>query len=429
MRQPLLLRNSTLAAALVGGALWSLVAFAATPAAAQEAPARFLIERIVVEGLEREAARQIVLAESLLEPGRSYTEADLRGAVHRVNRLPFVVDADMALRRGSERGSYELVITVEAARPFFYGVDLVGGYAGGRTELRLGPETGRGATVGMRKFVGSRGVLFGNAQAASWSSFDGRAYLQLGYTRHGVFAGSGFATVAVTSSFAEQSDYGELQASLEAGLPIGGDHALRGGLSYTRVEDTVGFFPVGITETREDSWEARLAWIRDSTDDPLAPTQGSRFTLAGEYDDRRRDPERGEPALDPSLLATLDSNQLLLRLEGRAYRPLTARQTLGVIGYAWYTSETVRQVSLDDVEDLVGAELLHATSLRGDPGERGDLRLEAGLGLQRLHQDQQRFDGQDEFLNALVRASLVFRHEWGLVRVSLMYVEDVGGND
>ena len=46
-----------------------------------------------------------------------------------------------------------------------------------------------------------------------------------------------------------------------------------------------------------------------------------------------------------------------------------------------------------------------------------------------LRKDQQRFDGQDEFLNALVRASLVFRHEWGLVRVSLMYVEDVGGND
>ena len=43
------------------------------------------------------------------------------------------------------------------------------------------------------------------------------------------------------------------------------------------------------TRFGQDSWEARLAWIRDSTDDPLAPTQGSRFLVAGEYDDRRRE--------------------------------------------------------------------------------------------------------------------------------------------
>src|SRR5512143_1105438 len=85
---------------------------------AQE-PARFLIEKITVQG-PKEAAANIVRAETLLRPGGSYTEDQLRQAVYRVHRLPFVLDATCSLRKGSRRGAYELLIEVEPARWFFY---------------------------------------------------------------------------------------------------------------------------------------------------------------------------------------------------------------------------------------------------------------------------------------------------------------------
>lgn len=85
---------------------------------AQE-PARFLIEKITVEG-PKAAAVNIVRAETLLRAGESYTEDQLRQAVYRVHRLPFVLDASFSLRKGSRRGAYELLIEVEPARWFFY---------------------------------------------------------------------------------------------------------------------------------------------------------------------------------------------------------------------------------------------------------------------------------------------------------------------
>jgi hypothetical protein len=100
----------------------ALLVLAALPAAAQEEPppetARFLIETISVEG-PKEAAANIVKAETLLRPGETYTETQLRLAIYRVHRLPFVLDANFALRKGSRRGAYELVISVQPARWFF----------------------------------------------------------------------------------------------------------------------------------------------------------------------------------------------------------------------------------------------------------------------------------------------------------------------
>ena len=102
----------------------------AFPAAAQEEPppeavepsaeiARFLIETITVE-TDRKASVGIIESETLLKEGETYTEDDLRQAVARVHRLPFVLGADFSLRKGSERGAYELVIQTYTVRWFFY---------------------------------------------------------------------------------------------------------------------------------------------------------------------------------------------------------------------------------------------------------------------------------------------------------------------
>ncbi len=80
----------------------------------------FVIEKIVVEGV-RHGSEKIVAAETLLTPGETYSEAQLQQALHRVERLPFVVQAELSLRRGSERGRFELLIAVTEAKPVFYG--------------------------------------------------------------------------------------------------------------------------------------------------------------------------------------------------------------------------------------------------------------------------------------------------------------------
>ena len=82
-------------------------------------PTHFLIEKITVEG-PKEAAANIVRAETLLRAGETYSEDQLRQAVYRVRRIPFVLDATFSLRKGSQRGAYELLIEVTPARWFFY---------------------------------------------------------------------------------------------------------------------------------------------------------------------------------------------------------------------------------------------------------------------------------------------------------------------
>ncbi len=90
-----------------------------------------MIEKIVVEGV-RHGSEKIVAAETLLTPRQAYSEAQLQQALHRVERLPFVVEAGFSLRRGSERGRHELVITVTEAMPVFFGRSFeVGGSGGG----------------------------------------------------------------------------------------------------------------------------------------------------------------------------------------------------------------------------------------------------------------------------------------------------------
>ena len=84
-----------LARAVLALAVWFVcsVATASTPPAAVatelDTP-RFLLETLEVAGAER-VTEEIVLAESLLVPGRAYREEELRDAVFRLRRLPFVL--------------------------------------------------------------------------------------------------------------------------------------------------------------------------------------------------------------------------------------------------------------------------------------------------------------------------------------------------
>src|SRR4051794_36154153 len=88
-----------------------------------EEPVRFFVERIDVRNL-RHAGREVIVSEARLHEGGAYSEAELREANDRIERLPFVLDAQFSLEKGSRRDAYVLVISVEETKPFFYGIDM-----------------------------------------------------------------------------------------------------------------------------------------------------------------------------------------------------------------------------------------------------------------------------------------------------------------
>ena len=97
---------------------------AAAGLARADEPVRFLIESISIEGA-RYSSPRILIAESRLTEGRSYSEAELRDAMFRIKRLPFVLHTDFRLAKGTERGRYVLVIAIEETKPLFLRIDSI----------------------------------------------------------------------------------------------------------------------------------------------------------------------------------------------------------------------------------------------------------------------------------------------------------------
>jgi hypothetical protein len=91
-------------------------------AAAQE-PAQFFIERIEVRNASR-VSPDVVIAESRLRFGSVDTEAQMREATDRVNRLPFCCPRTLRRRRGAIAAKYVLVISVVDTKIFFARLDV-----------------------------------------------------------------------------------------------------------------------------------------------------------------------------------------------------------------------------------------------------------------------------------------------------------------
>src|SRR5215212_8553420 len=159
------------------------------------------IERIEVRGAQRFAARRIV-AETLLREGKEYSDDDVRNAVARLNRLPFLASARYSLENGI------LVIDVTEVTRFSFLVDL--------REIALNDEGDphetnsdfpdptaewTNAAAGVRWLTGGGGIAhFGMTVQRIRQAFGNNysAY-ELGYTQYGLFGTRAFATVNVRS--------------------------------------------------------------------------------------------------------------------------------------------------------------------------------------------------------------------------------------
>jgi len=439
--------------------IFPILLLSAFPVRGQEEPARFLIERITVEGT-KEAAANIVRSETLLRAGESYSEGQLRQAVYRVHRLPFVLDASFSLRKGSRRGAYELVIEVRPARWFFYDLwfrgfafdqplDLEGNEAfrGYRSSASVG------SVAGVRRFVGRSGVLF--------AALDGEEGIQAGFTQYdllhrGILASVGVSRnvccvtevlpLALDPTFSAWTFDTSLKVSLGISIPLSGPQSFqitaseRRGERGSRNEVLVG---PGLRENPRSGGGEELSyrraeakWVWDTSDDPLFPTRGLSVSAgleASRFAARDLDLTQNPLALEPIVFfyPTYRSEQVVGAVSVIRHWALTPRQTVSLMGRVSAGRSRLDDLAVKDrVLSHVNAEyyagsagIEHAWTLRRSrvAGELSDLRLESGveIGGERTHPDL----GPSPLKRLSAHTGFVYRNPWGRIRLTFTYLD------
>ncbi|MEM9292098.1 MAG: hypothetical protein AAGD01_10495 [Acidobacteriota bacterium] len=268
---------------------------------------QFFIESVIVEGARR-VTPELLISEADLEGGRVYSEAELRRAASRVDRLPFVQQADFALRKGSERGRYQLVVTVKEIRRFFFGADLVARLydeAVVTSALETESSDSRAALLaGVRFFVGDYGVLHFAAGGSEpgfgytrYRLFGRRALLHLSWAEQRCDQDSevlGLGDGCYSTVFSQSLDPGLSRWfgtgdsetwRLELGWPLRRDDSLRLSARWRSSEQgnrARVVSPIFSTDSfsYEDLEHSRvdLNVVRDTTDDSVMPRRGDRLS-------------------------------------------------------------------------------------------------------------------------------------------------------
>ncbi len=445
------------------GATWLILASLGTPpvgASAKEVgpaevdatPAKlasFFLETITVEG-ERWVRPELILVEAGLETGGTYSEADLRAAVLRVNRLPFILTTDFSLRRGSARERYELLITVEETRPFFFHTDLLHTELG--TDLRLADAEPLAQNfrvsqrVGMRFPVGNYGLLaatVSNREGVGvsytrYQLFGRRALLHLNLARVGCCPVSTYPLGLDPDLDSWTSEGTTHLATLALGVPVGRESQLRIDASY-RETASGERQPAVVTRGGPEGESARgfahrrelhceLAWQRDSTDDPWFPTRG--LALAVSLDYRWLSADLNPRAMG---LADLpwDARQMRAVVNASQNWSIGERQALAVQARLAVGRSTVENLhpgrartDFDLLESSVTVE--HAFALWSRATRRrmgGDLRWENRVTLT-YDRASPAFERPFQPLTSVrTTSALLWQSPWGIVQLGLSYLE------
>jgi hypothetical protein len=407
----------------------ALLLCAAVAAAADEPP-RFFIESIDVRGSHR-VSRDVIAAESRLRTGGTYSEAELREAAARVTRAPYLLSADFSLEKGTERGRYILVITVNETKPFFYRLDLVPivpvGVASHIDINTVALASDNDIALGVRFFVGRRGELHAGFEAAA----DNRSYTSdyasfvAGYTQYDVFGTRAFVTLNAKRPEGVIHADSRIVPQLVAGIPLSINQTI-----------TLEYDP---TEIRSDGGEnhpsisqrvATVRWSFNTTNHPQLPTLGTYLTVAPIvvwHDASGKDFVLGKPS---SPYVTHDRS---VGLEASANRwwELSHRISVGTGVAGGYNNLEIRgfrqSLGLDGVQ--------HATSRFGAlsfsaahsfwPAARaakeGDSRIQVDARLATRSEERgARYSYQSGNVKQ-VSASWIRRTSWGLVRLGAGY--------
>jgi outer membrane protein assembly factor BamA len=263
--------------------LFSLLLLAASLFAAE--PARFHVESIEVAG-GGARVQSIVVAQSLLREGQTYSEGELADAISRIRRLPFVRAVSFSLAKGSERGLYRLVIAVDPMMSLFFD-----GQASSYTSDNQVPRTVNFGllTVGGRIPVGSSGMARASVTVADDFEhvFGGEGpsvqpTFALGYSLYRIGSRAVFADVTLAGRRGTNNSFfddrlragNETSANVIVGVPIHGSQSIRAEWNSYRSPYTFET-PSGDRRATSRLNSLQLFWLRDTTDDPVYPLHGS----------------------------------------------------------------------------------------------------------------------------------------------------------
>jgi hypothetical protein len=263
--------------------LIAVVVLVTAPLVAQEPqPPRFFIEKIEVRDAKR-VSSDVVIAESRLRDGQEYTEAELRDASARLTRLPFLLSAEFSLEKGSERGRYVLVLTVNETKPYFYALDFRPIRTGDeRVQADYSDRAGfaeNAATLGMRWFVGRRGALHVALVTTDYNNQAPQDYsaVAVGYTQYDLFGTRAFATLNIKQIITEPA---APSPQLVVGVPLTGNQTLTLDIDETRLSgETRELFGQSFS-TQSGERVAGLTWSYNTTDRPFIPTRGTLVTVS-----------------------------------------------------------------------------------------------------------------------------------------------------
>jgi hypothetical protein len=398
---------------------------AAVRAAAQE-PERFFIERVDVRNARR-VSRDVIIAESRLRPAHAYTEAELREAASRVTRAPYLLSADFALEKGSERGRYVLVITVNETKPFFFRLDAVPIIPGNPHARLAVPDVGLASendlAVGARWFVGRRGEIHGGFEAVG----DNRSYTAdygsyvLGYTQYDILGSRAFATLNIKKP---QNGNGtsSLTPQLVAGIPLSINQTIT--LSYDGVA----------VAHRSDSLNSRLTqriaiarWSYNTTNHPLLPTRGTYVTfspIAVWRDSSGTESVFNRPENERFVV---HSRSIGVDVNASRWWELTDRNSAGASASAGYAGIDERgkrlAASLDGTRRgrsnfaTLNLSAAHSFWTPEQVARQGDSRIELNLRLGTRTEDQEVFTNFESGHVRQVSISWIRRTSWGLIRL------------
>ncbi len=393
---------------------------------------RFFIERIEVRNHKR-VSPEVVIAESRLREGGEYSESDLRDASTRLARLPFLLAADFALERGSERGRYLLIINIIETRSFFFRLEFVPIYSGEdhvrvyTTSTQLGSDD-TAVALGYRWFVGRRGALHVALIGRESTEFtSGYSAFAVGYTQYDLFGTRGFATVNIKHNANGDS----ISPQVVVGMPLSLNQTVTAEYDENVTEYDYTFSGRRVDENRTQRM-ARATWSYNTTNHPFFPTNGTLLSIAPVVSWRDdisvvlRADGAGGVAVDVN---PIHRTTFGIQATAVQYFELSDRTSVSgglEVGVAQFDQRTKDDFLLDETRSaaFAGGQATISRSL-WTPERRaqgGDSRIELELrvrGRQEYREDYQILSESDQSLRTSI--SWLRQSSWGNVRLGVGY--------
>lgn len=416
----------------------------------------FFIEAIEVSG-EEQVPETVILSESLLLAGQSYSEQQLRLAMQRINRLPYVMECRFQLKRGTRRGAYRLVVDIVETR--FWFVEITSNWS--RSESR--PDTTNLDTglVGARWFVGASDLLYLSTESfANWrhGDFDLGEQLTLGYSHFNLldqnilfdaqltWRDNRSQTVMLGERLLEADNGEHWGVNLTASIPAGQNHWFKLVGHYETASDQLrGPLDVGSAQTLVDltaeAGNVTLTWEYNTTDDAFAPRLGQIWQIGlrigGDNQDVVALAQGNEVTVDDNDNYAIDFRwehyQPYWNRHNMAYRVVAgARRLDGEIKRYQSDRPTLPLAVGNDRErelELIG-DAAYAVDLWGTRRTRryGDFRLELKQRLafyhrsNNAHRDDRAFLVREDDHLAVSTVEIKYRNAWAIVRLRFEYL-------